>query len=486
MGEVFAGRYELLDLIGEGGMGSVWRVWDARTERVVAAKVLKQSDASTLLRFVREQAVRIHHPNVVVPLGWAGEDDRVLFTMPIIRGGSVANLVADHGPLPPVLVAEILRQVLSGLTAVHAADLVHRDIKPANILLDATGTGQPHAYLSDFGIAVDLRAPRWTATGVVSGTPGYLAPEVESSGEVTFAADLYAAGQVAQTMLSGARPVERGASLLRPVDVPQSLWSVVSALVASAPAGRPVSAEASLAALQSADLAWHPEGVGDVEVFDHLPPDEPRPVAGGSGRQAGDVVVDAAGEAALVADPVARRATDADTDTDRTVARTPLRTPVLSSAGTRETARGGPSDGVPSVPGDAARPVRGAGSGSPFWARTAVLGPAAAVVALVGGLLVWSPWDGSPGSGSDPGGTTSSTTTSGSTSSSPSTSVGTPPSTPSSASSSQTTGSVTINPVIVRVGQPCEFTDVGQRGRTTGGVEVVCTYDAGSYTWQRP
>ena len=484
MGEVFAGRYELLDLIGEGGMGSVWRVWDARTERVVAAKVLKQSDASMLLRFVREQAVRIHHPNVVVPLGWAGEDDRVLFTMPIIRGGSVANLVADHGPLPPKLVAEVLRQVLSGLTAVHAADLVHRDIKPANILLDATGTGQPHAYLSDFGIAVDLRAPRWTATGVVSGTPGYLAPEVESSGEVTFAADLYAAGQVAQTMLSGARPVERGASLLRPVDVPESLWSVVSSLVAAAPAGRPVSAQAALAALQSPDLAWHPEGIGDVEVFDQLPPDEPRPVAAGFVRRAGDVVVDAADKAEPVADPVAGRATDADSD--RTVARTPVRTPVLTSAATRETARDGRAAGVPLAPGDGARPAQGAGSGSPSWARTAVLGPAAAVVALVGGLLIWSPWDGSPGSGSGPRRPTSSTTPSGGTSSSPSPSVATPPSTPSSTSSSQTTGSVTINPVIVRVGQPCEFTDVGQRGRTTGCVEVACTYDAGTYTWQRP
>ncbi|HMQ65804.1 MAG TPA: serine/threonine protein kinase, partial [Arachnia sp.] len=88
MGEVFAGRYELIDQIGLGGMGSVWRVRDLRADAVVAAKVLRQSDAVAVLRFVREQAVRIHHPHIIVPLGWAGEDDRVLFTMPVVEGGS--------------------------------------------------------------------------------------------------------------------------------------------------------------------------------------------------------------------------------------------------------------------------------------------------------------------------------------------------------------------------------------------------------------
>ena len=135
VGEVFAGRYELLDLIGEGGMGSVWRVHDRRENRVVAAKVLRQSDAVSLLRFVREQAVRVRHPHVVTPLGWAGEDDRVLFTMPVVEGGSVATLVGDHGPLPPLVVAELVRQLLGALGAVHEAGLVHRMVicRPGNV-----------------------------------------------------------------------------------------------------------------------------------------------------------------------------------------------------------------------------------------------------------------------------------------------------------------------------------------------------------------
>ncbi|HZC26019.1 MAG TPA: serine/threonine protein kinase, partial [Actinopolymorphaceae bacterium] len=100
MGEVFAGRYELVDLLGEGGMGSVWRAYDHRTGTYLAAKVLRQSDAGSLLRFVREQSLRVRHPHVLAPLGWAGEDDRVLFTMELVRGGSVAGLLGDYGAVP--------------------------------------------------------------------------------------------------------------------------------------------------------------------------------------------------------------------------------------------------------------------------------------------------------------------------------------------------------------------------------------------------
>jgi len=195
MGEVFGGRYELIDLIGEGGMGAVWRARDLKLNRIVAAKVLRQSDASALLRFVREQGLRVNHPNVIAPLGWIGEDNQVLFTMRIVAGGSLATLIGDHGALPPRFAAEILRQLLSGLQAVHSAHLVHRDVKPANILLDATGSGRPHAYLTDFGIAIDLAGPRFTETGMVHGTPGYLAPELMTLGDVTPAVDMFAAGQ---------------------------------------------------------------------------------------------------------------------------------------------------------------------------------------------------------------------------------------------------------------------------------------------------
>lgn len=268
MGEVFAGRYELIDQIGEGGMGSVWRARDLRTGAVVAAKVLRTAEAGALMRFVREQAVRVEHPHIVMPLGWAGEDDRVLFTMPVVAGGSVATLVGDFGALPPRFVAEIVRQLLSALEAVHAARLVHRDLKPANILLAPTGKGRPHAYLSDFGIAVDLGGPRLTQTGLVAGTPGYLAPELRNLGEPSPAADLYSLGMVAATMLTGLAPRDIDLAVAPP-GVEQALWAVVRDLGAEDPGLRPDAAETA-ARLALPELAWSPDAIGEVEVFDHL------------------------------------------------------------------------------------------------------------------------------------------------------------------------------------------------------------------------
>lgn len=271
MGEVFGGRYELIDLIGEGGMGAVWRARDLKLNQVVAAKVLRQSDASALLRFVREQGLRVNHPNVIAPLGWIGEDNQVLFTMRIVAGGSLATLIGDHGALPPRFTAEILRQLLSGLQAVHAAHLVHRDVKPANILLDATGTGRPHAYLTDFGIAVDLTGPRFTETGMVHGTPGYLAPELMALGDVTPTVDMFAVGMVGASMLTGTRPRDIDFEAGVPDGIPESLWSLIRDLTAPNPEARPDPPEA-LRRLEAPELAWQDGAAGDIEVFQQLEP----------------------------------------------------------------------------------------------------------------------------------------------------------------------------------------------------------------------
>lgn len=274
MGEVFAGRYELIDLIGEGGMGAVWRVRDLKRDRIVAAKVLRQSDAGSLLRFMREQGMRIHHPHVVTPLGWAGEDDQVLFTMPIVEGGSVSTLVRDYGSLPPRFAAELLRQMLAALDAVHSAGVVHRDIKPANLLLDATGTDRPHLWLTDFGVALATDAPRLTSLSVVMGTPGYLAPEQLRGADPDPVSDLYAAGMVGFQLVTGHRPrpqmrSERLDLPPRPDGVPDALWQLLIRLADPQPAGRPASAREALRALEAPELAWVPQT--DIEVFRHMP-----------------------------------------------------------------------------------------------------------------------------------------------------------------------------------------------------------------------
>ncbi|WP_343899656.1 serine/threonine-protein kinase, partial [Nocardioides aquaticus] len=206
MGEVFAGRFELLEPIAEGGMGSVWVVRDRKDDRLYAGKVLRHSDAASLMRFMREQATRIDHPHVVTPMAWAGEDHRVVFTMPLVRGGSVATLLGDHGPLPASYVVAVLLQAADALTAVHAAGVVHRDLKPANLLLEPTGSGPPHVRLTDFGIAVALDDARLTRGSQVIGSPGYMAPEQRAGADPDPRQDLFALATCGLEMLTGVRP----------------------------------------------------------------------------------------------------------------------------------------------------------------------------------------------------------------------------------------------------------------------------------------
>lgn len=282
MGEVFAGRYELIDPIGRGGVGAVWRAWDHRRRRYVAAKVLQQSDAHTLLRFVREQALRIEHPHVLAPASWAADDDKVLFTMDLVSGGSLAHVIGDYGPLPPRFVCTLLDQLLSGLSTVHAEGVVHRDIKPANILMEATGTGRPHLRLSDFGISMRKGEPRLTETNYVVGTPGYFAPEQMMGAEPDFPADLFAVGLVALYLLQGQKPdsqalVEHFASYgtpSAPQGIPEPLWQVLAGLLQPDPQARFRTATGARKALAAAVEMLPEPGTDDepVEVFDQIGP----------------------------------------------------------------------------------------------------------------------------------------------------------------------------------------------------------------------
>ncbi|GAA3122811.1 serine/threonine-protein kinase [Streptomyces echinatus] len=302
MGEVFAGRYELADPIGRGGVGAVWRAWDHRRRRYVAAKVLQQRDAHSLLRFVREQGLRIDHPHVLAPASWAADDDKVLFTMDLVAGGSLVHLVGDYGPLPPAFVATLLDQLLSGLAAVHAEGVVHRDVKPANVLLEATGTGRPRLRLSDFGIAMRLGEPRLTETNLVVGTPGYLAPEQMLGAEPDFTADLFAVGLVALYLLEGAKPdakalvqhfLEHGTPG-PPKSIPEPLWQVVASLLQPDPADRFRTATGARKALATAAELLPEPGPDDelIEIFDQLGPLPPGFAHDGPLQQASGVVLE--------------------------------------------------------------------------------------------------------------------------------------------------------------------------------------------------
>ncbi len=304
-GQVLAGRVELLDPVGEGGASVVWRARDVRTDEVVAAKLLRQAEAGSLLRFVQESSTRIRHDHVLAPMTWVAEDGQVALLMELVDGGSVASLVGDFGALPPLLVAELLRQACEGLQAVHEAGVVHRDVTPANPLLRATGTDRPHLLLSDFGVAVRLDGPRLTRVDHVVGTPGYSAPEQERGGDPAPAQDLYALGRVAHEMLTGVRPgdLDAGAepSAPLPLDAPPVLRDIVRSLLAPDARDRPASASDARARLGHPDLTWCDGAMGEVEVLDHLagqdlPSDDPLPRPGA--RSAPEVTGDRAGEGA--------------------------------------------------------------------------------------------------------------------------------------------------------------------------------------------
>ncbi|MBD2765545.1 protein kinase [Kocuria sp. cx-455] len=197
MSDTIAGRFELLEPIAKGGSGAVWRARDLKLGRDCAAKVLRQRDSADLLRFVREQSVKLDHPHVVAPYGWAAEDEYVAIGMRLVSGGTLEAALGDNGAVSEAVAEEILYQLLQALQFVHARGWIHRDVKPGNVLMEPTGSGRPWVRLADFGIAVRADDARLTHTGTVVGTPGYLPHEAYGPMEPSASTDLYAAGVTA-------------------------------------------------------------------------------------------------------------------------------------------------------------------------------------------------------------------------------------------------------------------------------------------------
>lgn len=214
MTDLIAGRIALLDPLARGASGSLWRAIDQRYNAICAAKVMRQRDGADVLRFVREQTVGGsrglgEHPNLLPPYTWVAEDDTIVLVMPLVHGGTLAGAIDRHGPLSMPLVAHLTRHLLEALGAMHDAGWVHRDVKPANMLLDATGIGAAHMLLADFGIALHERDVRLTATGMINGTPGFMAPEAMAGLTATTSADIWAAGATMAEALAPTPPRTR-------------------------------------------------------------------------------------------------------------------------------------------------------------------------------------------------------------------------------------------------------------------------------------
>ena len=214
---MIAGRYSLVREIGRGGMGAVWLGVDEVLDREVALKrigLLPGADSTDLARAEREArlAAQLSHPHVVAVFNLAVDvdTDAQWLVMEYVEGTTLARLVRERGPLSPEEAAPLLWQTADALVAAHAAGIVHRDVKPSNILVDRSR----RVKLTDFGIARIAADPSLTQTGLVTGSPAYLAPEVASGQRGDEAVDVWSLGATIFHVLSGRPPYEMGDNVM--------------------------------------------------------------------------------------------------------------------------------------------------------------------------------------------------------------------------------------------------------------------------------
>ncbi|HWD03007.1 MAG TPA: protein kinase [Amycolatopsis sp.] len=251
--QLIAERYRLLERIGTGGMGVVWRAHDDQLDRVVAVKQARLSDSVSgrTLRREARLAAGVQHPNIVTFFDVVAHGDELWLVMEYVPSRSLAEILADRRTLPVRTVAEIGVQVAAALSAVHERGIVHRDVKPGNVLITADG----RAKLTDFGISRSVRTDETlTDSPHIGGTPGYLAPEVAQGHAPTPASDVFSLGATLFAAVEGAAPFDVGneyATIRRAAEgvVPTphqagDLAPALAELMRPAPADRPSAAMA--------------------------------------------------------------------------------------------------------------------------------------------------------------------------------------------------------------------------------------------------
>ena len=204
--QVLAGRYKLVELLGQGGMATIFRGHDTQLGRDVAVKVLRAEygrDPAFVARFRQEaqSAAALSHPNVVQVFDYGMEAGDPFIVMEMIDGGDLAVILKERGAFEPLAAARIAQQIFEALDAAHGRGIVHRDIKPTNVLLTTAG----RVKVADFGIARAFSEAQLTMPGTTLGSVHYFSPEQARGEMVTTASDVYSAGLVLFEMLTGKR-----------------------------------------------------------------------------------------------------------------------------------------------------------------------------------------------------------------------------------------------------------------------------------------
>jgi tRNA A-37 threonylcarbamoyl transferase component Bud32 len=282
IGELIGGRYEIEELVGTGGMSSVYRARDSVLERRVALKILHEhfsADPEYVERFRREARAiaRLNHPNIVTVIDRGEFGNRQFIVFEHIPGENLKEVVEREGQLPVAQALALTHQIARGLAFAHQHGVVHRDVKPQNVLLDESGT----AKVTDFGIARSLDpGEELTQTGTLLGTSDYIAPEQASGEPIDARSDQYSLGVVLYELLTGEVPFPADSfmavamrHLRDPVpsvrerrrDVPDRVDKIVARAMAKRPADRFPSTEAMMGAIEDA-LADTGEGTGRNEA----------------------------------------------------------------------------------------------------------------------------------------------------------------------------------------------------------------------------